>query len=86
MAGVTIGSYTGFDAHSWTDPVIVGDVNQNGSLDGLDSSWISRKGLSAAIQPEIPNLLLPAVSPFRLGIDPTILADSMVSGPRGGDS
>jgi len=31
-AGVRVGSYTGFDAHSWTDPAIVADVNQNAGL------------------------------------------------------
>jgi VCBS repeat-containing protein len=82
VAGVVVGSFTGFDAYSWTDPVIVANVNQNAGLDGLDSSWIARKGLSPTLQPEIPNLpagglIIPA------GIDPTIAADQLVPTRRG---
>ncbi|MEQ1831037.1 MAG: cohesin domain-containing protein, partial [Pirellula sp.] len=76
-AGVRVAAYTGFDAYSWTDPSIVADVNQNGSLDGLDSSWIARKGLSNALQPEIPNLPAGSIA-VPSGVDPTIAADSQV--------
>ena len=81
-SGVLVGAYTGFDAYSLTDPSIVANVNQNAGLDGLDASWIARKGLSASLQTEIPNLpagglIIPA------GIDPTIAADLLVPGRRG---
>ncbi len=85
VAGVNVGSFTGFDAHSWTDPVIVADVTQNGAIDGLDSSWISRKGLSAGLQPEIPNLPEGSII-THAGIDPTIAADVMVPGQRGSNA
>ncbi|MDZ4850521.1 MAG: VCBS domain-containing protein [Pirellulaceae bacterium] len=82
IAGVRVGAFTGFEAFSWTDPVIITDVTQSGSLDGLDSSWLSRKGLSASLQPEIPNL--PSGNlPVQSGIDPTIAADTLVPGQRG---
>ncbi|MEQ1829457.1 MAG: LamG-like jellyroll fold domain-containing protein, partial [Pirellula sp.] len=56
ISGVAVSATTGFDAFSWTDPIIVADVTQNGSIEGLDAAWITRKGLSSALQPEIPNL------------------------------
>ncbi len=82
-SSIVVGSFTGFDTYSWTDPVIVADVNQNGGLDGLDSSWISRKGLSPTLQPEIPNLPAGGL-PIPAGIDPTIAADNNVAGAPGG--
>ncbi len=83
VASVRVGLTSGFDAYSWTDPVILADVTRNGSIDGLDSSWLSRKGLSPTLQPEIPNL--PAGSlPIPAGIDPTIAADLLVPGSAGG--
>ncbi|MEQ1831278.1 MAG: cohesin domain-containing protein, partial [Pirellula sp.] len=83
ISGVVVSATTGFDAFSWTDPVIVADVTQNGLLEGLDAAWITRKGLSSALQPEIPNL--PAGSlPVPAGVDPTIAADALITGLRGG--
>jgi ELWxxDGT repeat protein len=81
-SGVIVGTYTGFDAHSWTDPSIVANVNQNSGLDGLDSSWIARKGLFNSLQPEIPNLPSGNIA-IMAGIDPTIAAASLIPGPRG---
>ncbi len=80
-AGVRVGIYTGFDAYSWTDPAIIADVNQNRGLDGLDSSWLSRKSLSNALQPEIPNLPAGNIA-IQVGIDPTIAAGD-VTGQSG---
>ncbi len=82
IAGVRVGLTTGFDAYSWVDPVIVADVTQNGQIDGLDSSWLSRKGLQATLQPEIPNLPAGSLNPAP-GADPTIAADLNVPGFRG---
>ncbi len=75
IAAVRTGQFSGFDAYPWLDPVLIADVTQNGVIDGLDSSWISRKGLLASSQPEIPNL--PAGSiPTSAANDPTLATDS----------
>ena len=81
-SGVVVGAYSGFDAYSWTDPSIVANVNQNGGLDGLDSSWIARKGLSNELQPEIPNLPVGSIT-VQSGVDPTIATDALVATRRG---
>ncbi|MEQ1829074.1 MAG: PKD domain-containing protein, partial [Pirellula sp.] len=82
IASVRVGNYGGFDAHAWTDPVIVADVNASNSIDGLDSAWIAAKSLSPASQPEIPNH--PGGSIFvQAGIDPTIAVDANVITRRG---
>ncbi len=79
IAGVRVGITTGYDAYPWVDPVIVTDVTQNGQIDGLDSAWISRKGLQPTLQPEIPNLPAGSLNPAP-GADPTIAADANVPG------
>ncbi len=49
--------------------------NADGQLEGLDSSWVARKGLSPTLQPQIPNLPAGSIA-VTSGIDPTIAADS----------
>ncbi len=84
IAAVRTGQFSGFDAYPWLDPVLIADVTQNGVIDGLDSSWISRKGLLASSQPEIPNL--PAGSiPTSAANDPTLATDSLIVATRGGN-
>ena len=50
-----MGLDTGFDAHSWTDPVIVADVVGTGKLTGIDTTLITQKSVSLPT-PQIPNL------------------------------
>ena len=45
----------GFDAHDWTDPLIVGDAHHNNAIDGQDSSYVLQKFVGLP-RPEIPNL------------------------------
>ncbi|MEQ1824839.1 MAG: PKD domain-containing protein, partial [Pirellula sp.] len=82
IAGVGVNNYSGFDAHSWTDPTIVADVTQTLGLDGQDASWIARKALSASLQLQIPDIPIGAL-PLPPGVDPTIAADANVLTRRG---
>ncbi|HEX2973840.1 MAG TPA: C25 family cysteine peptidase [Tepidisphaeraceae bacterium] len=43
IAGVSIGRFSGFDAFSLVDPRIIGDVSGNGSIGGLDASFVAQK-------------------------------------------
>ena len=55
VARTVVGLDTGFDAHSWTDPVIVADVVGTGKLTGIDTTLITQKSVSLPT-PQIPNL------------------------------
>jgi nitrous oxidase accessory protein NosD len=79
---------TGFRAYPITDPVIVGDVTRNGSITGLDASWVSQKSiyvvfpLPAFNQPEIPDYPAGVIS-MSSGFDPTLDMDDLVLASAG---
>ena len=62
VARVVVGLDTGFDAHSWTDPVIVADVVGSGKLSGIDTTLIAQKSVSLPT-PQIPDLPGIALAP-----------------------
>ncbi len=82
ISSVVVQATSGFDAYPLVDPVLIADVTQNGIIDGLDASWLSRKGLSPALQPEIPNLPAGSLALFA-GADPTLSLDRQVPANRG---
>ena len=51
----TGGAVGGFDAASWTDPVIVGDADGDGKLTGADASLVAQKSVHLPT-PQIPDL------------------------------
>ena len=51
----TGGAVGGFDAASWTDPLIVGDADGNGVLTGADAALVAQKSVQLPT-PQIPNL------------------------------
>jgi VCBS repeat-containing protein len=55
VARVVVGLDSGFDAHSWTDPVIVADVIGSGKLTGIDTTLIAQKSVNLPT-PQIPDL------------------------------
>ncbi len=66
----------------WWIPVIIADVTQNGILDGLDASWISRKGLSTGFQTTDTDLPSGSRQVFG-GADPTLAIALRVPGRQG---
>ena len=74
---------SGFDAHDWTDPVIVADVARDGTLSGLDASAVAYQ--SVELPP--PNDPIPAFPHVTYtqnsGPDPTVQIDEGYTGVRG---
>ncbi|MGE5611064.1 MAG: hypothetical protein ACM359_17575, partial [Bacillota bacterium] len=61
---VAIGVVKGFDAFPLIDPAIVGDVTGNGSIGGLDASYVAQKSVGMPVS-QIPDL--PANVPVASG-------------------
>ncbi len=79
ISRVVVALDSGFDAFDWIDPVLIGDVTGDGTLSGLDSSFIRQVAIGIA-RPEIPDL--PAGG-FTLvnssaGLDPTFSIDQLI--------
>ena len=55
ISRVVVGIDSGFDAHDWTDPSIIGDTTGNGDLSGLDASYVLEKSVGL-LRPEIPDV------------------------------
>ena len=55
ISRVAAGIDTGFDAHSWTDPVIVADADASNNLTGGDAALVAQKSVLLPT-PQIPNL------------------------------
>ena len=55
VARTVVGLDSGFDAHPWTDPVIVADIVGSGILSGIDTTLIAQKSVSLPT-PQIPDL------------------------------
>ncbi len=87
VARVVVGLDTGFDAHSWTDPVIVADVVGSGKLSGIDTTLIAQKSVNLPT-PQIPDLPGIALAPNGGGgsvaLDtPQTASTTAVSNPAG---
>ncbi len=83
IARVAVGLDTGFDAHAWTDPVIVGDISGDGTLSAYDASLAAQKAVLMPVPeipavPGLPNLVEP--SP---GVDPNLLVASEIPAEPG---
>ena len=75
---------TGYDAHRWTDPLIVGDTTGEGTLSGLDASYVAQKSVLLP-RPEIPDLPVPALVVTHIGggVDPQLSIPVDVAGRPG---
>jgi hypothetical protein len=66
---------TGFDAYLLTDPLIVGDINGDGSItsggSSSDASLMSQEVTGTAVK-QIPTLPKPAVTLITGGVDPVV--------------
>jgi VCBS repeat-containing protein len=87
VARVVVGLDTGFDTHSWTDPVIVADIVGSGKLSGIDTTLIAQKSVNLTT-PQIPNLPGIALAPNGGGgsvaLDtPQTASATVVSNPAG---
>lgn len=84
----TIGR-TGFEAYPVTDPIVIADVTRDGTMSGLDASWVSQKTIYVNFpfpsfdQPEIPNYPAGTISQYA-GFDPTLDMDDLVLAAAGG--
>ena len=72
MSRVVVALDSGFDAHDWLDPAIVGDTTGDGTLSGLDAAYVQQKAVGI-VRPELPDL---PTGGFTLvnggpGLDPT---------------
>ena len=80
---VATGTDSGFDAHDWTDPVIVADVDRDGVVTGGDASIVLQRA-AALPTPQIPTPVI-AVTHVGGGVDPQLsIADniSVVAGTQ----
>jgi Ca2+-binding RTX toxin-like protein len=77
ISRVVVALDTGFDAHDWTDPRIVADATADGTLSGLDASWVAQKAVFLP-RPEIPNLPMIVTVPVAANIDPILSIADLV--------
>jgi len=81
ISRVVVDLDTGFDAHDWTDPVIVADSTGNGALSGQDASNVAQEAALIDV-PEIP--LIPGIGPLVAntpGIDPELSLSDKFGAP-----
>ena len=81
ISRVVVDLDTGFDAHDWTDPVIVADSTGNGALSGQDASNVAQEAALIDV-PEIPPL--PVIGPLAAGtagIDPELSTPTVFGAP-----
>lgn len=82
IARVRVSLDTGFEAYPLTDPTIVGDTTGDGTISGLDSTYVAEKA-NEDPRPEIPDLPT-GFSIIGGGVDPTFSVGTHVLGARGG--
>lgn len=77
---VAVGLDTGFDAHDWTDPLIIGDItdvpNNPPSIDGFDASLVLQKALGQPVA-QLPNVPGAPLT-FASNIDPVLSIPSNI--------
>lgn len=87
---VVVGLDSGFDAHTWTDPVIVADVVGSGKLTGIDTTLIAQKsvGLPTPQIPVLPGIpLVPNGGGGSLALDePQTASTTVVANPTSGSA
>jgi hypothetical protein len=90
VARVVVGLDSGFDAHTWTDPVIVADVVDSGKLTGIDTTLIAQKsvGLPTPQIPVLPGIpLVPNGGGGSLALDePQTASTTVVANPTSGSA
>lgn len=81
VSRVVVNLDSGFDAHDWTDPIIVGDVTQDGTLSGQDASDIALQAV------ELPAIITP-IPDFpnntyvqNTGVDPILSLPHLFGSP-----
>jgi hypothetical protein len=85
VAQVVVGNNTGFAAYPLTDPLIIGDVSGDGTLSGLDGSFIAQIFTNPGSQAQVPvegglNTPIAGVDPIiRTGLGQT----TSIIGTRG---
>src|SRR5262249_15205021 len=73
---------SGFDGNQWTDPVIIANSTQTGSVNSLDAAFVAQKAV-ALPRPEIPNLPGIVLTHVGGGVDPQLsVPDNIVVGPH----
>lgn len=76
ISRVLVGIDTGFESYDDTDPLIIADVTQDGTISGLDSSLVNREALNRTGDPlqvlEIPPVPAGAVSQAPGLVDPQL--------------
>ena len=85
ISRVVAGIDTGFDAHSWTDPLIIADADATNNLTGGDAALVAQKSVLLPT-PQIPNLPGIPLTPNgggSLALDdvPQTASTSVVSSP-----
>ena len=86
LARVAAALDTGFDAFELTDPVIIGDTADSGSVSSMDTTYVAGKAVGLS-QPQIPDL--PAsnsATPIPMGIEPTVSIPAEIRGVPGSTS
>ena len=81
ISRVVVDLDSGFDAHDWTDPVIVADSTSNGALSGQDASNVAQEAALIDV-PEIP--AIPALGPLAAntpGLDPELSLPEVFAAP-----
>ncbi len=84
ISRVAVALDTGFDAHNWTDPMIVAEADRNGDIDGQDASYVLQKFVGFP-RPEIPNLPGIVLIPGTPGVDPELSVPVGLVGYRNDD-
>jgi hypothetical protein len=64
-----LGLASGFAAHAWTDPRIVGDADGSGVLSAADAFSIVQEGLGLS-EPFVPDNPHITITPVGNGVDP----------------
>ena len=83
ISRVVVALDSGFSAERWTDPLIVADTTGDGTLSGLDASYVAQKAVFLA-RPEIPNIPVVSLVPGTAGVDPQLSVPDSVSVVPGG--
>ncbi len=78
ISRVFVGFDTGFAGTDWTDPLIVGDVDNSGVINGIDASIVSGEVLHPALTPQIPNVVVAPTAFAPPGVDPTLTIDDNI--------
>ena len=80
MSRVAVGFDTGFGNNDWTNPLIIGDINSDGVINGIDTAIVAQKGIPslAPFTPQIPNIVVTNPNVIGTGADPTLSIPDLI--------